>query len=42
LRSLLHLEKAKLTADPAEKQELLAEAARLQLLATELYRAGHP
>jgi TonB family protein len=42
LRSLLLLEKAKLTADPAEKQELLAEATQLQRLASELYKAGHP
>lgn len=39
LRSLLLLEKAKLTSDPAEKQALLEEAQQLQSLAAELYQA---
>ena len=38
-RSLLLLEKAKLTSDPAEKQALLEEMKQLQSLAAELYQA---
>lgn len=40
LRSLLLMEKAKLTTDPAEQQAFLDEARQLQSLAVELFKAG--